>query len=371
MKPAQNFAETMILVVEDEPNVRNNILDLLELEGFNLLAADNGWMGLDLAQQHHPDLIICDVMMPEMDGFQLVKRLQQNQDTCLIPVVFLTAKTSMTDLREGMNLGADDYLIKPFTRIDLLAAVQARLVKRQNVNDLEAKIQALQQGNLLKDEILCSVSHDLKAPLTNMKIAIQMLSQDQLNPEQRKRYLSILEAECLKEAALVNALLDWQKFESGSYTLACHPINVVELVRQLVDPFQARAAEYNQHFSLDLPDTAPLLLSDRIYLERILTELLNNACKYTPTHGNLYLGVVTESGPKAVSLTFIIKNSASIPEAVLPLIFDPFYRGPGANRQEGTGLGLAIVNQMIQRLKGTITATSQEGWTTFEVKLPL
>ncbi len=128
-----------ILVIEDQAAMRRNLLTILSMEGFQTLAAENGQQGLELAQKERPDLILCDVMMPALDGYALLQALRQEKDLATIPFIFLTAKGEKTEVRAGMNLGADDYLAKPVTREDLLAAINSRLErKRAEDNQAEA-----------------------------------------------------------------------------------------------------------------------------------------------------------------------------------------------------------------------------------------
>jgi anti-anti-sigma factor len=121
---------TTILAIEDETKIRENIQEILELEGFDVLTAVNGKIGVQLAQTHHPDLIICDVMMPELDGYGVLVTLRQDPSTLKIPFIFLSAKASTADFRKGMSLGADDYLTKPFTPSELREAISIRLQKQ-------------------------------------------------------------------------------------------------------------------------------------------------------------------------------------------------------------------------------------------------
>ncbi len=120
-----------ILVIEDEPEMRRNLLTILKLEKFQPMGAENGRAGLAAVQRDKPDLILCDVMMPELDGHGVLDALRQDEATAAIPFIFLTAKGEKEDLRNGMNLGADDYLTKPVARLDLLAAIQARLLRAE------------------------------------------------------------------------------------------------------------------------------------------------------------------------------------------------------------------------------------------------
>ena len=120
-----------ILVIEDQPQMRKNLLTILELEGFQVVSAENGRRGVELAKAELPDLILCDVMMPELDGFGVVAALRTDDQTATLPLIFLTAKGDKLDQRKGMNLGADDYLTKPVAREDLLSAVRTRLARRR------------------------------------------------------------------------------------------------------------------------------------------------------------------------------------------------------------------------------------------------
>lgn len=122
---------TKILVIEDEETVRENILELLDAEGFEALSAENGRIGLDLAQQQLPDLILCDVRMPELDGYGVLTALRSEAETATIPFMFLTAKAAKTDLIYGLELGANAYITKPFTLTELLDAIAAQIEKTE------------------------------------------------------------------------------------------------------------------------------------------------------------------------------------------------------------------------------------------------
>ena len=118
-----------ILLIEDNPEVRDNTMEILTLANYDVITAENGRVGVELAQREKPDLIICDIMMPELDGYGVLHILSKNDQTAAIPFIFLTAKTEKADIRKGMNLGADDYLTKPFDDTDLLNAIEARFRK--------------------------------------------------------------------------------------------------------------------------------------------------------------------------------------------------------------------------------------------------
>ncbi len=153
-----------ILVIEDETSVRENILDLLDAESFETLAAANGKIGLDLAVSEVPDLILCDLMMPNIDGYEVLKKLNLQANTATIPFIFLTARTAKADVRTGMDLGVDDYLTKPFTRSELLSAIKSRLEKQKNdikytSNNQKNSDSFLPELQILKSCLLRTLAH--------------------------------------------------------------------------------------------------------------------------------------------------------------------------------------------------------------------
>lgn len=246
-----------------------------------------------------------------------------------------------------------------------IAIRQARLFQAS-----QAQVAELEKLNRLKDDFLSTVSHELRTPVSNMKLAIHMLK---LMPtdERSQRYLNILETECLRETELVNDLLDLQRLEAQSYPVSPETINPVEWVPNVIQSFSTRARNRQQNLRIDCPQDIPSLVSDRSNLERILVELLNNACKYTPTGGDVKLQV--RHLDPSESIGFTVSNEAEIPPSELPRIFEKFYRVPHSDpwKQGGTGLGLALVQKLVEQLQGTIEVKSEGGWTQFIVQLPL
>lgn len=231
-----------------------------------------------------------------------------------------------------------------------------------------AKVEELEKLNQLKDDFLSTVSHELRTPISNMKMAIHMLKMAP-TVERQQRYLEILKTECARELELINDLLDLQRLSAASYnTFLVEAISLHDWLPNIVAPLQSQAQERQQTLHLELPSLLPSIIADRASLERLLVELLNNACKYT-VGGEIVLSV--ECTPRT-STIFTISNSTEIPAAYLPHIFEKFYRVPNADpwKQGGTGLGLALVQKLVEQMQGTIKVESFRGWTTFTVELP-
>jgi signal transduction histidine kinase len=237
----------------------------------------------------------------------------------------------------------------------------------------QAQIEELKQLHQLKDDFLNTVSHELRTPISNMNIAIHLLKLA-ATPERKQQYLNILQAECAKETNLINDLLDLQRLESDHYCITLEPIVLQDWIPNVVSPFLARSSDRQQHLQVDVPVDFPPIASDPNVLERILAELLNNACKYTPSGGEIWLriGHAKQDTPAhPASVAFTISNTAEIPTANLSRIFEKFYRVPNADlwKQGGTGLGLTLVKKFTEQLGGTLEVESQAGYTKFTVLL--
>lgn len=203
-----------LLVIEDEPEVRANIIELLEAEDFQVVGAENGFIGAIWAQEHVPDLIVCDVRMPELDGYDVLTALREDPLTATIPFIFLTANADRADMRRGMELGADDYLTKPFTRAELLGAIASRFAKHEVVmqqynseheraESLKVKVRELQKNVNSKDTLLQQFQQELGNVLPKLNMAMSLVKN--LPPgAQRDRCLAILQQVCNEEITMLN-----------------------------------------------------------------------------------------------------------------------------------------------------------------------
>ncbi|MBD3884553.1 PAS domain-containing protein [Phormidium tenue FACHB-886] len=269
-------------------------------------------------------------------------------------------------------------LVQQVTNQCAIAIRQARLYQASQV-----QIQEMKKLDQLKDSFLSTTSHELRSPVTNIRMALRMLKialeqeraavEEATKLEKRNtvdRYLNISDTECNREISLINDLLDLQRFEAGEHPLSMEPIRLHDWLPQVVAPFHERARDRQQTFQIDLPSTLPILISNPATLERILTELFNNACKYTPQNGQIT--VTIQAQPDSIQIQ-ISNTSEKISANELTHIFDKFYRIPNADpwKQGGTGLGLALVQKLIKHLGSTIAVEGTAGQLHFTLELPL
>ncbi|PPS42672.1 response regulator [Chroococcidiopsis sp. TS-821] len=265
---------------------------------------------------------------------------------------------------------------------DITERQQAKEARQKQIEQ-ERLVAQLEKLNQLKDDFLSTVSHELRTPIANMKMAIQMLLLSSNNIEKSRRYLEILQAECTRETELINDLLDLQRLELATYPiLLAEAIHLNDWATKIIKPFAHRSEQRQQILQVNISPNLTPLVSGRASVERILVELLNNACKYTPAGGKIVLTisqidarspeeVASNTDLSRVKTIFSVENQAEIPQEQLPRIFEKFYRIPQSDRwqQGGTGLGLALVQKLVEHLQGTINVTSAQGWTIFTVTL--
>ena len=235
-----------ILIIEDEDTILQNVIDLLQAERFEAIGAEEGQLGIQLALNYQPDLILCDIMMPDIDGYTVLTELQKQPRLAHIPFIFMTAKVEREDLRLGMELGADDYITKPFTPVELLSAIRARMKKQQQYSSqyneererakaLKQKIGELEQLSQTREELLVRVTEELRDPMSNISLAIQMLNLASTHAAEvphlalkQKDYLKILQEECKRELNILNQISELQTLLTADNIKLLRKLNLFE-----------------------------------------------------------------------------------------------------------------------------------------------
>lgn len=262
-----------------------------------------------------------------------------------------------------------------------IAIRQARLYQ-----SAQKQVEELERLNHLKDDFLCTVSHELRTPVSNIQMATQMMElllnresetsvsdQSPMKPPAHPeiaRCMQMLRNESEREMSLINDLLDLQRLGSGTQPLLVTPIDLRDWLHHIGEPFEAKVQSQQQILEIDVPDDLPILYSDMAELGRVIAELLNNACKYTPAGGKIVVGARAIANKTEIR---VCNSGAEIPAAELPRIFDKFYRIPSNDpwKHGGTGLGLALAQKIVEHLQGSIRVESASGQTCFIVELPL
>lgn len=358
-----------ILVVEDEPSIRESLLELLALEGFSVLGAANGGIGVQLAQQHLPDLILCDVTMPQLDGYQVLTSLRQQTATAAIPFIFLTARGTREDFRQGMELGADDFLTKPCTADDLLAAIAGRFDKQAAVLK-----QSQKQLDSLRSSIALSLPHELRTPLNGILGLSEVLIDDYQTLE-RSEMLEL--AEGIHGAAerlyrLIQNFLLYAELEITardgdrlavlrSGETSCPDILITEVATTIAKQ-EGREAD----LQLDLQN-AKIQISEP-KLKTVVEELTYNAFKFSTAGTPVQVATVVTNG--GLTLTIVDHGRGMTPEQLASLgAYMQFERK--FYEQQGSGLGFVIAKRLVELHGGTLTIVSFPGQqTTVQVTLP-
>ena len=275
---------------------------------------------------------------------------------------------------------SESYLVQQVAQQCAIAITQARLYQTA-----QKQVEELQRLNAVKDDFLNRVIHDLRSPLSNMRLSIHLLehylnagrsqcghiSQQNSNCSKTCTHLQVLQTECEREIALVNDLLDLQRLESDKQALdAVDVIDLRDWLADLIQPFEEKIQQRQLTLDLQTAPDLPPLMSDAASLYRVVSELLNNACKYTPPRETISLNVSSYLDYVQIEVS---NSGVEIPPEELPRIFDKFYRIPGGDRwtQGGTGLGLALVKEMVTYLGGSIQIKSGNEQTCFAIQLPL
>ncbi len=358
-----------LLIVEDEAAIRANILDLLKAQDFDVIAAENGTIGVEMALSHLPDLIICDVMMPELDGYEVLKTLRQNPLTATIPFIFLTAKADQVDLRAGMSLGADDYLTKPFRSRELLQAIATRLEKQAVIENQQA-----QKLNELRCSITLSLPHELRTPLNGIigLSELMIAEYSSLSSTESLEMLQDIRTSGKRLHRLIQNFLVYAELElaaTDSKRVASFRNYQTHSAKSIIAEqaiLQARAANREADLHLKLLD-ASIQISTR-YLKKLVEELLDNAFKFSSAGTPVTVSSVRENN--FFILSICDKGRGMSTRQVTEVgAYQQFERK--LYEQQGSGLGLIIAIRLAKLHAGKLFIESLLGQqTTVLVTLP-
>ncbi|WP_420628593.1 response regulator [Candidatus Leptofilum sp.] len=383
MQPANENSDRIatILIVEDDQSMLDGMNDLLEIADLgydiDILQANDGRMALDVMANHEPDLIISDVMMPQMGGYEFLNHVRANPDWIQIPFIFVTAKGEEPDIRKGRLSDADLYITKPFVITELLSLIHAQLD-----NAYERKEARQRNIDSLKKNILQILNHEFRTPLTYVTAYYEMLAdslKEFTDGRNYREYLRGIQAGCLRLTRLVDDFICVMELRSGEaqtrYLAEAKPLsNVADLLQEVVAAFQDTSDEARFQIKSNIPDKLPLVWGVASSIKNILERLLSNATKFTdPNATDINQITVTVSAQDKSIQIEVVDQGMGFPAHMSSQIFEPFVQyNRGILEQQGAGTGLAIVQGLVQLHNGRIEAESQEGkGSKFKVILPV
>jgi signal transduction histidine kinase len=395
-----DFLDALILVVDDLTQNLQVIGNMLESAGFDTTFSTSGRQAIERVKIAKPDLILLDLMMPEMSGLEVCEILKADPEFREIPIIFLTANTDTENIVQAFEIGASDYITKPFKTSEVLARINNQLVNVKLKKQLQLQNQKLQQeiairrtaeadlaqakeaaeaANKAKSAFLANMSHELRSPLNAILGFAQLLARDTNLTVEQQTNLNIVYRSGEHLLALINDILDLSKIEAGRITLNPSNFDLLELLHEIDDMLSLKASNKNLLLNIKIAANVPRYIrSDRLKLRQVLINLVSNAIKFTE-QGQININVNCLYDPDyrdetEYYLLFAIADTGiGIASQDLSLLFQPFTQTQsGLNSQEGTGLGLAISRRYVQLLGGEIDVTSQIGrGTTFQFEVPI
>jgi two-component system, sensor histidine kinase and response regulator len=362
----------IILIVDDTEDNLDLMEFALKRKPVQMLRAGSGKECLQVAAQNHPDVILLDIQMPEMDGFETLKHLRASKKTADIPVIFLTAqRKDVGSIEQGLSLGADEYLTKPIDIDELL--VRTRSLVR--LKKMEAELERT------KADFMAMLIHDMRSPIGGISSILELLEEPLIKNSQiqdvHRELLVSAEDATRRLLNLINDMLDLSKFEAGKMNLTRDPVFIGEIANRIVKQMQPQFKQKQIQLNVSFEENLPSISVDSQKIAQVFTNILSNALKFTPAEGTVKIIISSSkdaNGFNELIQTSIINEGPGIPPDELPMLFERYKQGVASEivQAKGTGLGLAICKLIVEAHGGTISAKSEPGkTTTFQFGLPV
>ena len=359
-----------ILIVDD---VVSNVLllkILLSNEGFQVCTANNGRLCIEQARTESPDLILLDVMMPDLSGFDTAVILKKDPDLKDIPIIFLTALNSPSDLVKGFSVGASDFLSKPFNKEELLVRVM------HQIEFLAAKRTVVRQNRELmatinnRDKMYSVIAHDLRSPMASIRMVLNLVVAS-LSPEQIGSELFDLLDKANRESEDVHDLLDnllkWTKSQTGRLNVLLQDLDLNDIIPGVVDIFEMIAV--TKKIKLTYSGSSVVVRADNDMLKTIVRNFMSNAIKFSPENSTIEITITSDADFARIS---VHDHGVGIASERLDTIFHKGDSTYGTDGEEGSGLGLLLCQDFARKIGGDVLVESVEGeGSTFSVLVPL
>ena len=364
-----NPSEYKILIVDD---VMSNVLllkVLLTNEKFAIATANNGQQALEQVEKEHPDLVLLDVMMPDLSGFEVAQRLKSNPDTADIPIIFLTALNSTTDIVKGFQVGANDFISKE--ELIIRVTHQISLVAAKRI--ILKKTEELQRTIAGRDKLYSVIAHDLRSPMGSIKMVLNMLilnlPVEKIGTEMHE-LLTMANRTTEDVFSLLDNLLKWTKSQIGNLNVVYQDIDAVEVMDSVIDVFNMIAGLKKITIREEKPEKLPVC-ADIDMLKTVIRNLLSNAIKFSNENSEVLVKMEEQGDMVVVSVK---DNGCGIDEEGQKKLLhtDTHFSTFGTNNEEGSGLGLLLCQDFVVKNGGKLWFTSKQGeGSTFYFSIPL
>jgi len=373
-------AAPVVLNVDDYPSTRYMRTRILRGAGFNVVEAATGQEALKAASTTRPGVILLDVHLPDMSGFEVCQRLKADPSTAAIPVVHLSASfITPADRAAGLEGGADGYLVEPVEHLVLLATVNAFLRARRAEAERERLLEeataaraAAEEANRAKDEMLAVLSHEMRGTLNTIVGWLAMLRRAQPDTAAYERAVETIARAARQQAHLVEDLLDYAGAIAGRMRIDLRPMDLGQVIEGAVAAIGPQTQAARLALDVEVDEKARAVTGDDLRLQQVVHNLLSNAVKFTPRGGRISVRLARDDGRAVLT---VADTGRGIDRAFLPHVFDRYRQEPEppATGRRGVGLGLAIVRHIVERHGGTIEAASDGPGrgATFTMTLPL
>lgn len=354
-----------ILVVDDSPDNVFLIKTILEEEGYTVSTAENGASALAQLETSTCDLVLLDLMMPGIDGYEVTKRVRQNMALPFIPILLITAHDS-PNVAQGLDLGADDFIRKPVTVDELLARVRSLLRLKHSIDERDEIARQRQ-------DFVSRLTHDLRTPLVAADRMLLLFQEGALGnlSDQMQEVIEIMARSNSNLLAMVNTLLEVYRFEAGRKTLAFQPVHLSKLLEEVSEELSSLAAQKELAVNLNLGEESGIskVMGDRLELHRLFTNLIGNAIKFTDT-GSVTIRLTPATASDEYITVEVADTGPGIPLEEQATLFERFRQG--SHKSSGSGLGLYLSRRIVEAHQGTILMNSEVGkGSVFTVRLPI
>lgn len=365
--------KSKVLIIDDTPDNIQVLASILSEKNVSLSYASSGQKALAAIHENLPDLILLDITMPGMDGFQVCKELKSHPKTAEIPVIFLTARVEPEDVLKGFQMGAVDYVTKPFNAQELVSRVYTHLELKHSKDLIKEQNIKLQELNATKDKLFSILSHDLKNVFNNIMFGSDSLAKDiELFQGAQIKDIAKMINESVKRAfALFDNLLEWSRSQTGLLRFEPEYLPIVPLIEETLLLFSQQIEKKQIRIEKVFPPEESTVYVDFQMIGTVIRNLISNAIKYTGEGGWIRISIRNSESWCHVE---VADNGIGISTKEMENLFriDSQFSKPGTANETGTGIGLILCKEFVEKNKGCITVASQKGkGSTFSFYLPL